>query len=53
MEKKRLAKQCDELIAKIASKENQIKKYDDDLNGHKINKHFLDILAIQAGKKRN
>jgi len=33
-------------------KENQIKKYDDDLNGHKQNKHFLDILAIQAGKKK-
>ena len=50
-EKKQLQKKAEYLITQIAMKENQIKKYDDDLNGHKQNKHFLDILAIQAKKK--
>ena len=53
MEKKQLQKKAEDLISQIAMKENQIKKYDDDLNGHKHNKHFLDILAIQAKKKEN
>ena len=52
MEKKKLHKDMEDLISKIAQKENQIKKDDDELNGHKSNKHFLDILAIQAGKKK-
>lgn len=51
-EKKQLARDMDDLISQIAQKENQIKKYDDDLNEHKHNKHFLDILGIQAGKKK-
>jgi hypothetical protein len=45
-EKKKLIKDMEDLISKIAQKENQIKKHDDDLNGHKHNKHFLDILGI-------
>ena len=52
MEKKKLQKDMEDLISKIAQRENQIKKNDDELAGHKSNKHFLDILAIQAQKKK-
>lgn len=36
----------------IAAKETKIKKCDDELVDCKHHKHFLDVLAIQAGKKK-
>jgi len=52
IEKQKLIKQIEELQAKITQKENKCKKHDDDLMVYKQNKQFLDILAIQAGKKK-
>ena len=50
-EKNNLNKKIAALEADIALKDNSIKKVEDDLIQDKINKHFLDILAIQAGLK--
>lgn len=52
LEKLRLIKKTEDLKAAIAVKENQIKKDDDELQVYKQQKLFLDVLAIQAGKKR-
>ena len=51
-EKMGLIKKIEELKASIVVTENQIKKDDDELQVYKERKHFLDVLAIQAGKKR-
>ena len=51
-EKKSLAKRIEELNNKISAKDTQIKKHEDDLIEYREHKHFLDVLAIQAGKKK-
>ena len=50
--KQDLIKQKEEIESKIAQREATIKKHDDDLTVQKQHKHFLDILAMQAGKKK-
>lgn len=50
--KLQLMKRIEELNLKMNQKDNLIKKYDDDLVECREHKHFLDILAIQAGKKK-
>jgi len=49
--KKDLAKRIDDLNNKIGQRDTRLKKCDDDLVEYRQNKHFLDVLAIQAGKK--
>lgn len=44
-----LIREIDKYNNVIAQKEGQIKKLDDELVEYKSNKHFLDILAMQAG----
>ena len=51
-EKQLLIKQKESLESDIAQKQNKIKKYDDDLKVFKEQKHFLDIVAMQAGRKK-
>ena len=46
-----LIKNIDGLNNELTIKEGQIKKFDDDLVVFKQQKHFVDILAIQAGEK--
>ena len=50
--KTKLMKQIAELEFKIGSKDTMIKKVEDEFIQDKTNKHFLDILAIQAGLKQ-
>jgi len=50
--KMKLIKQVEELNNKISFKEGTIKRIEEDLVDCKINKHFLDILSLQAGKKQ-
>jgi len=50
-EKKMLAKKIEDLNNLCSAKDTQIKKYEDDLVDFREHKHFLDVLAIQAGKK--
>lgn len=49
--KGKLIKEAEELEHKIAAKETEIKRLNDDLVTFKSHKRFLDILAIQAGLK--
>lgn len=49
--KMKLIKKVEELNNKIGLKDGTIKKVEEDLVDCKINKHFLDILSMQAGKK--
>lgn len=51
-ERQDLIRQIEELQQKIAQKDNMAKKVEDDLVEYKKLKHFLDVLAIQAGKKK-
>lgn len=51
LEKSKLQKQIEELQIIITQKENKCKRYEDDLVLFKQSKHFLDVLAIQAGLK--
>lgn len=51
--KQRLARQIEELNAKINVKDGMTKRVEEDLIDYKINKHFLDILSMEAGKKKN
>ena len=51
-EKAELAKEIDKYAQEIQQKDGAMKKFDDDLVQFKRDKHFLDILAIQAGLKK-
>ena len=51
-EKKELTRDIEQFTIKIQVKDGTIKKIDDDLVLFKRNKHFMDILAIQAGLKK-
>jgi hypothetical protein len=37
---------------KIMSRDSEIRKMEDELENHKMNKHFLDVLSIQSGIKK-
>lgn len=50
--KMRMIKKVDELNTKIFNKDANIKRVEEDLAECKVNKHFLDIIAMQAGKKK-
>lgn len=52
LKKQQLLKKIDDYSAKILLKDVLMKKIEDDLLVYKQQKHFLDILAIQAGKKK-
>ena len=51
-EKAALIKELEDMTQKKQQMETQIKKNVDELNECKYHKHFLDILAIQAGLKK-
>lgn len=51
MDKIKLTKEIEELQTEINHKEAMIKRFDDELQVSKGHKHFLDVLAIQAGLK--
>ena len=51
-EKLRLSRKIEELNNQINKRDITIQKMDDDLVNYKQNKHFLDILAIEAGLKK-
>ena len=53
MEKQSLVKLFEEMGQAKQAVETQIKKYEDELMECKKHKHFLDVLAIQAGLKDN
>jgi len=50
--KMRLIKRIEELNNKIGVKDGTIKKVEEDLIDCKVNKHFLDILSMEAGRKK-
>ena len=52
IDKSKLMKQIEDLNIKINGKEGNIKRVEEELVQFKINKHFLDVLAIQANKKQ-
>ena len=51
-EKMKLTKEAEDLEHKIATKETEVKRLDDELMSFKSHKRFLDILAIKAGRKQ-
>ena len=51
-EKQGLIKEVEKLQNEIAQKDGLVKKCGEDLVVYKAQKHFLDILAMQAGLKR-
>lgn len=50
-QKKKIINQIEEYKNKEIQIDTKIKKFEDDLIDFKKDKHFLDILAIQAGNK--
>ena len=51
-EKKRLINTIEVMNNQLYKIENQMKKADENLVECKFHKHFLDVLAIQSGKKK-
>lgn len=51
-ESKANSKKIEMLQSKINQMEALINKFNDDLVEYKEHKHFLDVMAIQAGKKK-